>query len=97
MKSARLELRLTEESKSLLEAGAAALGQTVTAFVTAAAMEKARELVPEDPGLHLTREEAAAFVRILENDAPVTGALARGAKRYKKEFDEHGRRVRPSR
>lgn len=75
MRAQRLELRLTEEERSLGVAAAAAVGETLSAFFRRAARARAEEVLADQRDIRLTADEATRFLDALET--PDHGSVAR--------------------
>jgi uncharacterized protein (DUF1778 family) len=66
MRTQRLEVRLTEDERSLDVAAAAAVGETLSDFFRRAASARAEEVLADRRDIVLTEEEAARFLDALE-------------------------------
>jgi uncharacterized protein (DUF1778 family) len=67
MRTARLELRLTEEERAVDAAAAAAVGETLSDFFRRAARERAADVLADERRVSLTAEEADRFLDALES------------------------------
>jgi uncharacterized protein (DUF1778 family) len=67
-KNDRLNLRLSEEQRSILDEAAAACGMTVGTFVLSHATEAARNLLADRTGVVLSEERWNNFVAMLDHD-----------------------------
>ena len=82
---ARLNFRLSAESKRTIEEAAALTGQTLSDFAISALLETARGVVQEHDKTVLTRRDRDAFLALLDQtDAKPNKALAAAARGYKK-------------
>lgn len=75
LKSARMELKTTEEAKELLSLAAALDGTDLTAFVLGPAMDKARRVLSEYASISLSREGQAKLAELLQQPTAPTDAL----------------------
>ena len=76
-KNARLEARVTEEQKQLLERAAFLRGQNLTEFMVSVLAEVAMQTIKDRQLLELTDHDRAAFAEALLNPpAPSEQALA---------------------
>lgn len=66
-KNARLEARVTEEQKQLLERAAYLRGQNLTEFMVAVLAEAATQIIKDREFLELTDRDRTAFVEALLN------------------------------
>ena len=65
MKTARLDVRLDPEQKKLIEEAAALSGGTISSFVQAALLEKARAVIREHRAVERMELSAEAFDRLV--------------------------------
>jgi uncharacterized protein (DUF1778 family) len=75
MRTQRLEVRLTDDERSLDVAAAAAVGETLSDFFRRAARARAEKVLADQRDIALTKEEAARFVDALET--PDADSVAR--------------------
>jgi uncharacterized protein (DUF1778 family) len=75
-KSARLDLRLSQEQKSLFEEAAATTERTVTEFVVQAAAVAAQNVLADRTRFVLPPERWAAFTAALDREPRVLPELA---------------------
>jgi uncharacterized protein (DUF1778 family) len=66
MRTQRLELRLTDEERSLDQAAAAAVGESLSDFFRRAAANRAADVLAEQRRITLTEDEAIRFLDALE-------------------------------
>ena len=66
MRTQRLEVRLTDDERSLDVAAAAAVGETLSDFFRRAARARAEEVLADQRDIVLTEEEAPRFLDALE-------------------------------
>ena len=80
----RLDVRVTAQHKKLIERAALAMGQPVTTFVLASALDRAREALRSESRTVLSDRDRTAFLAILDSAARPTGALVRAVARSRK-------------
>lgn len=78
----RLEARIDPESKSLLRKAAEINRQSLSEFVIAAALGKAKRILDHDNTWRLTPDQSAEFVTALLSGSEPNDALQSAAKRY---------------
>jgi uncharacterized protein (DUF1778 family) len=79
---ARLEARISPETKALLQKAADLEGRTLTDFVVASVQAEACRVIEKHQMLKLSIEDSEAFVDALLNPLPPNDALKAAAKRY---------------
>jgi uncharacterized protein (DUF1778 family) len=79
-KTERIEMRVSPEHKALIERAAALRGQSISAFVVAEVLERARQI---DVSM-LSKRDWEEFIRILDADDEPTPALRAAAQEYRK-------------
>jgi uncharacterized protein (DUF1778 family) len=79
----RLEARVTEDQKALIERAAALQGRTVTDFVLTSVQDAARRAIEEHQQLELSMRDSEAFVEALLNPKPVNDRLRNTVRRYR--------------
>ncbi|WP_242445742.1 DUF1778 domain-containing protein [Chromatium okenii] len=75
VESDRLDLRLPTTAKQLLQQAAAITGNTLSALVLNAALDRARDILQTHQHFVLTTEEWRDFMRSLDDPPPPTAAL----------------------
>ena len=80
---ARLEARITPETKALLQKAASLEGRTLTDFVVACAQAEASRVIQKHQVLNLSVEDSEAFVDALLNPSEPNESLKSAALRYK--------------
>ena len=85
LRTERLEARVTAEEKELLVTAAGLAGRGLSEFVVSAATKAAQEEIRRRSILHLSADDAAAFVDALINPPLPADALRRAARRYRNE------------
>lgn len=86
-KTERLEARIAEAQKALLQRAAELQGRSLTDFVVSVAMDEARRIVSEADVLELTRRDQLALADALMNPPPAGERLKRGAREYMEQID----------
>jgi uncharacterized protein (DUF1778 family) len=82
-KTARLEARLSNEQKALLQHAADLTGRSLTEFVVSSAQEVAARTVREHDVLTLSGRDRQVFVDALLKPASPSRRLRQAARRYK--------------
>lgn len=85
-KSERINLRLTESAKALIERAASCEGRTVSGFILASALASAARTVHEHESCRLDEEDARRFFEALAKPIELSEAL-------RDALSEHERRV----
>ena len=85
-KNTRLDLRLRSEHKRLIEEAAHLSGQSISAFVAAAGVREAEQIVERFSNLRLSNRDRDAFLAALDNPPKPNAKL-------RKAFREHARKV----
>lgn len=80
-KARRVEIRVSEEERSLEAEAAATLGQSLSEFIRQAARGRAEEVLQERTTITLSDEEAQRFLDALDNPARFEPGLRRLADR----------------
>ena len=87
-KPKRLEARVAESEKELIERAAAMAGRSVTDFVVSSALEKAEETIRSHQVLTLSARDSQAFaLAVLDPPAPTERQLA-AVRRYREFIGE---------
>jgi uncharacterized protein (DUF1778 family) len=81
--SARLEARISQETKALVQKAADLEGRTLTDFVVASVQAAAYKVIKEHQTLKLSIEDSEAFVDAILNPPKPNEALKSAALRYK--------------
>lgn len=87
--SARLEARISPETKALIQKAADLQGQTLTDFVVASVQAEAYKVIERHQSLNLSREDSEAFMEALLNPPEPNDALKSAASRYKYRHSTH--------
>lgn len=80
-KSERLEARLSQTQKKLIQHAADLAGRSLTDFMLAASQEAANKVIREHEVMTLTARESEHFVNALLNPPAPNRALTQAAKR----------------
>jgi uncharacterized protein (DUF1778 family) len=80
---ARLEARISQEIKALLQKAADLEGRTLTDFAIATLQAEAYRVIERDRKLKLSIEDSEAFVEALLNPPKPNDAIEAAAQRYK--------------
>jgi uncharacterized protein (DUF1778 family) len=86
IRDARLEARVSRETKELWEKAAALQGRKVTEFVVNSAVEAAHRVLHEHQLADLTRRDRIAFVEALLNPPAPYAKLQKAAVRHAQVF-----------
>ena len=82
-KETRLVARATTEIQEIIQRAADYSGATLSQFLIASAMEKARNVIERTETLHLSMAGADALFAALENSSKANTKLLKAAKHYK--------------
>jgi len=86
IKQERINLRLRNEAKMLLERAASFEGKSVSAFILGSALARAESTIQTHETMHLNAGDAAAFFAALDRPVQFSPALSAA-------LVEHGERV----
>lgn len=86
IRDARLEARVSRETKTLWERAAAIQGRKVTEFVVSSAVEAAQRILRENELSNLTHLDRIAFVEALLNPPAPNAKLRKAAARHAQVF-----------
>jgi uncharacterized protein (DUF1778 family) len=81
--TARLEARISQETKALVQKAADLEGRTLTDFVVASVQAAAYKVIEQHQTLKLSIEDSEAFVEAILNPPKPNEALKSAALRYK--------------
>lgn len=85
-KEARVDIRMSEEHKLILEQAAAVSGQPLTSFVLSSTLDRAREILERETITKLSRRDMSRLLEILEESDEPGPALRKAAKRFKARY-----------
>lgn len=77
LKNARIDLRISDDQKALLEQAAASQGKKLTDFVIGASTDAAQLALADQNRFALEEEPMRAFLQLLEKDPEVVPGLRR--------------------
>jgi uncharacterized protein (DUF1778 family) len=80
MDSARLDLKMEHDEKAILARGAAIMGTSVSAFVRAAAKEKAADLIERESRITMTNADFVAFAAAINRPFKPSAAVTKTLK-----------------
>jgi len=83
-RDARLDFRLTQEHKRIIEQAATVTGQSISDFAVASLVQAAQQTIDEATVTRLSMRDRDAFVKMLASRAKPNKALKAAAERYKK-------------
>ena len=81
LKKQRIDLRLNDEDKSMIEEAAAMTNQSVTQFMLSSASERAAEVIEQHRRLILNEESWGLVMNAISNPAMPNERLKQAAKR----------------
>lgn len=81
LKKQRIDLRLTDDDKSMIEEAAAMTNQTITQFMVASASERAAEVIEQHRRLILSEESWNLVMDAISNPPAPNDRLKRAAER----------------
>lgn len=84
--AARLNFRLTQELKELIDQAASLMGQTVSDFAISTLVDSARKILQQHHTTVLSKRDGEVFLKILDADAKPNAALRRAMRRYEKRY-----------
>lgn len=87
-KKARLDIRITQEKKELIERAVALKGLSITDFVINCVEEEARRTVRDYEQMNLTRRDSEAFAKALLEPPKPSARLSEAARRYKDSLNQ---------
>lgn len=80
---ARLEARISLETKALLQKAADLQGRTLTDFVVSSIQAEAQRVIQQHQTLQLSAEESKAFIDVVLNPHQPNEQLKSAVRRYK--------------
>jgi uncharacterized protein (DUF1778 family) len=80
MDTARLDLKMEHDEKAILTRGAAIMGTSVSAFVRAAAKEKAADLIARESRITMSNADFIAFAAAINRPFKPSAAIAKSLK-----------------
>lgn len=85
-KNARLDIRISQEKKELIERAVALKGLSITDFVINCVEEEARNTVRDYESMELSQKDSQAFARALLEHPKPSPRLTEAAERYKEDL-----------
>lgn len=82
-KDARLEVRIPQEKKEMLERAVKLTGRTVSDFVRDSVEKEARKTLKDYEVMELSKRDSKVFAEALINPSEPSDELKEAAKRYK--------------
>ncbi len=79
---ARMDFRLPNQAKELIEQAASLTGQSLSDFAVSTLLERARQILQQESVRTLSRRDAERFLAMLDEAEP-NEALRKAAERYK--------------
>lgn len=87
-KESRVELRVSQEQKSLLERAAHLRGVSLSAYMLSHTLAAAREDIAAHEKLVLSERDWNLFVSMLENPPEPTDALKSAVKKFRDKYEQ---------
>lgn len=87
-KHRRLQARISDEQKELMQRAADLEGRTLSDFVIDSAQRRAEEVIREHEVIRLSPRDSRAFVEALLNPPPPSERVRALAARYQREVEE---------
>ncbi len=81
-KEERLEARLSQQQKTLIQRAADLVGRSLTDFVISSSQQAANKVIREHEIITLTSQESKRFVNTILNPTKPNAALKKAAKKY---------------
>jgi uncharacterized protein (DUF1778 family) len=81
--STRLDFRLSQAHKDLIEQAASMQGQTISSFAISSLLKTAEEVIQREHTRTLSQRDAKVFLNLLEASPEPNQALKSAVKRYK--------------
>jgi len=79
----RISARVPVQVQNTLETAAAMVGATVNQFVVQSALREAERIIEQERIIHLSAQDAEAFIRALDNPPPPNAKLKAALKHHK--------------
>ena len=86
-KSERLDFRVADEQKQLIESAATLLGESVSSFAVSTLIERANDVISNHQNTILSRRDAKRFLEVLDGDSQPNAKLQKAFKKFRK---KHG-------
>ena len=88
VKETRVELRVTQEQKSLLEKAASLKGLSLSAYMLSHTLAVAREDIAAHEKLVLSERDWELFVSMVENPPEPSSALTEAIKKFREKYEK---------
>jgi uncharacterized protein (DUF1778 family) len=82
-KTSRIDVRVNEDTKSLIERAACAMGQSVTDFVLSSVVEKSTRVISDTEVIRLSVRDSQRFVDALDANLAPKDKLMKAAAVYR--------------
>jgi uncharacterized protein (DUF1778 family) len=87
-KGSRIDLRVTQEQKELLERAAALKGVSLSAYTLFYVLPAAKQDVDSHERLVLSNRDRDLFMAVMENPPELKGKLKSAIKKYREKYGE---------
>ncbi len=87
-KSKRIDFRLEEEQKQLIEEAALLCGETTTSFALSTLLQRAHDVILSHKKTILSRNDSLKFFEILDQGTEPNAKLKRAFKKYRQTHGE---------
>lgn len=81
---ARLDVRLQQDSKDMIEEAATVSGQSVSDYVVSTLVQRSTEVLEQHRHVRVSNRDRDRFLSMLDDKAEPSAALRRAAKRFKR-------------
>lgn len=88
LKGSRIDLRVTQEQKELLERAAALKGVSLSAYTLFYVLPAAKQEVDSHERLVLSNRDRDLFMSVMENPPQLKGKLKSAIRKYKEKYGE---------
>ena len=88
VKGSRIDLRVTQEQKELLERAAALKGVSLSAYTLLLVLPAAKQEVDSHERLVLSNRDRDLFMSVMENPPELKGKLKSAIRNYKEKYGE---------
>lgn len=86
IKTERLDFRIAEKQKELIESAALLLGESVSSFAVSTLLERASEVVATYQHTQLTRDDAKRFLAIIDSNDEPNAKLKAAFKKHQQHY-----------
>lgn len=88
LKGSRIDLRITQEQKELLERAAALKGVSLSAYTLSYVLPAAKQEVDSHERLVLSNRDRDLFMSVMENPPRLKGKLKSAIRKYQEKYGE---------